>query len=72
MIHQIKPDFDIHVEGLYKSEKIDGVGTIYNNVSSPLIEMLDMGTTMAMRVHLEGMIDEATIMRDWINSRRMI
>ena len=72
MIHQIKPDFYIHIEELYKSEKIDTVGTIYDNISSPLIETLDMGATMVMRVHLEGMIDESTVMRDWITSRRMI
>ena len=72
MIHQIKPDFDIHIEELYKSEKIDADGTIYANISSQLIEITDMGATMHMRIHLEEIIDEDTFMRNWINSRRMI
>lgn len=74
MIHQIKSDFDKHVEELAQSDEIDGNlnGNVYAGISTHLIEILDMGATMAMRVHLEGIIDESSRMRDYITSRRMI
>ena len=74
MINQIKPDLNKHVEELAQSDEIDGNlnGNVYAGISTHLIEILDMGATMAMRIHLEGMIDESSKMREWITSRRMI
>lgn len=74
MIRQIKPDLSKYVEDISQSDEIDSNlnGRIYGELSSPLIEITDMGVTMHMRIDLEGIIDDASRMRDWINSRRMI